>query len=266
MNPAVSNDGRHIAFSAIENGKRRIWVHDIDRATRVPLTRDFYVDAQPAWSPSDESIYFTSNRSDAALYEGRIGTLDIARKAVDHELQCAEVSVSGDGKYLAFITVAISDESNPYDIWQQSLSEDAIAAPIIATAANEMLPAISPDGRYVAFMSDQTGRWEVFVASSPDGATIWGPLSTEGGIQPKWYGMDELIYVDDRGLMSVKLELDNGFSWEKPVRVLAEQNAGVVLVDRSKLPISVRYDVDPSRESFIMVQDVSGHDTGIIVI
>ena len=67
-------------------------------------------------------------------------------------------------------------------------------------------------------------------ASSPDGATIWGPLSTEGGIQPKWYGKDELIYVDDLGLMSVKLNLDKGFGWEKPVSVLEEQQAGVVNV------------------------------------
>ena len=135
---------------------------------------------------------------------------------VDVEDPTFEADLSRDGRHLVFAMLAFEgqeeSESGNYDIWQLPLSDGAKPEPLIATPASELLPVLAPDGRHLAFMSDRTGRLEVYVSSFPDAQQTWGPISTDGGVQPKWSARGELFYIDSEGLMSVRIDTSAGFS------------------------------------------------------
>jgi hypothetical protein len=150
-----------------------------------------------------------------------------------------------------FATLSFGDrgesEDPDYDIWHLSRSAGATPAPLIATPAAELLPALAPDGRHLAFMSDRTGRLEIYVSSFPDARQTWGPISAEG-------------------LMAVKIDTSSGFSWSAPERVFTEEQVGARLVDPAQLPIAVRYAVADDGERLVIVRSLAGPDSGITVV
>ena len=179
-----------------------------------------------------------------------------------------EVNRATDTKLNREVAIKVLEESESgnYDIWQLPLSDGAKPEPLIATPASELLPVLAPDGRHLAFMSDRTGRLEVYVSSFPDAQQTWGPISTDGGIQPKWSARGELFYIDSEGLMSVRIDTSAGFSWSTPERVFTEEQLGAPLVDHAQAPITVRYAVADDGERFVVVRNLAGPDSGITVV
>ena len=118
----------------------------------------------------------------------------------------------------------------------------------------------------MAFMSDRTGRLEIYVSSFPGAQQIWGPISTDGGVQPKWSARGELFYIDGQGLMAVKVDTSAGFSWSAPERVFTQEQVGAALVDPAQLPIAVRYDVADDGERFVVVRSLAGPDSRITIV
>jgi Tol biopolymer transport system component/tRNA A-37 threonylcarbamoyl transferase component Bud32 len=296
--PAISPDGRLVAVSGLEGGRQDIWIHDSDRGTKWPLTADAPIDSQPAWAPSGKMLVFTSTgrsfgqssepgeqeskpvdyssmsrwvrEAETSLFfmpaEGNAEPTPV----VAFEERTFEADLSRDGKHVVFATLSFEDqgesEDPDYDIWVLALSEGSTPAPLVATPASELLPALAPDGRHVAFMSDRTGRLEIYVSSFPDARQTWGPISTDGGVQPKWSARGELFYIDAGGLMAVKLDTTSGFSWSTPERVFTQEQVGARLVDPAQLPIAVRYAVADDGERFVVVRSLAGPDSGITIV
>jgi hypothetical protein len=298
--PAISPDGRQVAVSGLEGGRQDIWIHDSDRGTKWPLTADAPIDVQPAWAPSGKMLVFTSTgrsvrqSSEPGAQGSRpadSSSISMSRwvreaatsvfslpaegnaeptPVVVLEERTFEPDLSRDGKHLVFATLSFGDrgesEDPDYDIWHLSRSAGATPAPLIATPAAELLPALAPDGRHLAFMSDRTGRLEIYVSSFPDARQTWGPISTDGGVQPKWSARGELFYIDAEGLMAVKIDTSSGFSWSAPERVFTEEQVGARLVDPAQLPIAVRYAVADDGERLVIVRSLAGPDSGITVV
>jgi Tol biopolymer transport system component len=296
--PAISPDRRQVAVSALEGGRTDIWIHDSDRGTKWPLTADAPIDVQPAWAPSGKTLAFTSTGRSVGegsepgaqeprptdssslsrwIREAATSVFSMPAKGnaeptplVVLEERTFEPDLSRDGKHLVFATLSFGDqgesEDPDYDIWVLSRSEGATPAPLIATPASELLPALAPDGRHLAFMSDRTGRLEIYVSSFPDARQTWGPISTDGGVQPKWSARGELFYIDSEGLMSVEIDTSSGFSWSAPERVFTEEQVSARLVDPAQLPIAVRYAVADDGERFVIVRSLAGPDSGITVV
>ena len=264
--PDVSPDGLFVAVTAMENGNRDIWVHDASRGTKSRVTSHPAEDYQSTWSPGGDSLIFGSRRN---------GVGDLFRKAVDGsgaaEPVVADAMVkfepfwSADGKYLAYLSYDSRAADAPRSISYLPLTGENEPQPFLSTAFEFLLPSLSPDSRFVAYMSDRTGRFEIYVSRFPDGDETWGPISVEGGMHPKWSSRGkELFYVDPSGLMVVAFDAGDEFEWSPPRRLFTEEQVGAELYDWSALPVNVRYDVAPGGERFVVVQ--SEGDSSITVV
>ncbi len=191
--PRLSSDGRYI--SVTEQDTRVVWRYDIARGALNPIT----VEGQSAFSlfaPDGKRVVF---RSGLAGGEGNLywkaadGTGGAERLATSTRSQTPG-SWSPDGTTLAYVEEGPSSGVFQFDIWGLSIA-DRKTRPIVQTASNEMSPEFSPDGNWLAYVSNESGRNEVYAQPYP------GPgerhlISNNGGEQPAW-GADgrELFYV-----------------------------------------------------------------------
>jgi eukaryotic-like serine/threonine-protein kinase len=283
--PTIAHDGVRVAAAVTDAGRSDIWIHDGKRGTSSPLTQDAPEDFQPSWLGATDTLVFSSSGRNVAGWSPavrRYGAFSIlhmlslssgeAVKAVPGltDMETFEPSGAPTGDRIAFVTMRLSEGTEArtldnYDIWFTSVG-DWRAQPLVATSAAELLPAIAPDGKHVAYMSDRTGRLEIYVASFPDGKRTWGPISKDGGIQPRWSERGELFFLDGEGLMAAKVDTSKELTWEEPRRVFTEAALGTTIVDRGQAPVTRRYDVDPSGDRFVVVRTVSGPESGIIVV
>jgi dipeptidyl aminopeptidase/acylaminoacyl peptidase len=155
----------------------------------------------------------------------------------------ASSSWSPDGQTIAFL------ENNPetgQDIWTVGVA-DRKARPFLKTKANESAPKFSPDGHWLAYTSDETGRWEVYVQPFPGPGGKW-QISTDGGMEPVWNpDGQELFYRAGNRMMAVPVTLHTGFSSGKPM----------VLFEGPWLPTPLtfpNYDVSRDGQRFIMLK------------
>ncbi len=180
--PRVSRDGRRIAVAAGDamlGGD--VWIHDVDTDTRVRLTEKGSDNRAPVWSPDGGAVAFASNRE---------GPQTIFRRSADGRDEAVGMTGGGDaqnpvswspvGRVLAFYRVV---ENGNRDIWTLDPGAEAVAR--LSTDANERSPALSPDARMLAYVSDETGRDAVHVRPYP--RTDAGAVATfEGAVEPVW--------------------------------------------------------------------------------
>jgi serine/threonine-protein kinase len=209
--PRLSPDGQRVAVSTRE--PRQVWSYDIARGALSPVS----VDGQSGYgifAPDGKRVVF---RSGAAGGEDNLYLRAAdGRGAVDRLTTSARSQTPGswspDGTTIAFMEEGVSAGFFQFDIWVVSIGDRKTRA-VIETAANEITPEFSPDGKWLAYASNESGRHEVYVQPYP-GPGERHQVSTNGGEQPAWSGTGrELFYVQGglfsgRGvtkLMSVKV-------------------------------------------------------------
>jgi hypothetical protein len=146
--PALSPDGKHVAYSAEQDGNSDIWVQDLVRGTRTRLTSSPAQELHPAWSPDGTRLFYAfeggvSHASIVAIGSDGTGAPD----TVAHGFQPV---VSPDGRNLVYTV----DRKGSGDLWAVPLDGRSVAKPFLATSASEEGPAFSPDGRWLAYSSD----------------------------------------------------------------------------------------------------------------
>ncbi len=218
--PQISPDGTRVAV----NSNSHIWIFDLDRGgSGTRLTREGY-NSMPVWSPDGERIAFSSARvGPAAVYAKRVDGVDEAELLIEHDHAAWPRSWSADGNSLAFY------ELNPAagagrDVFAWSFREED-KIPVVTSPANERSPIFSPDARWIAYTSDESGRDEVYVRSFVGVAGQW-KISTEGGREPLWSpdGI-EIFYRNGKRVMAVRVSTTSGFSPEAPVRLFEGEYA-----------------------------------------
>jgi len=200
----LSQDGSRLLTSVFDTNRRTrdIWLIDVQRGTRTRFTFD----------PSDaQSSVWTADGSRIAYNAARKGHLDLYEKAssgagAETELWADAfdkypAGYSPDGRFLLYTT---STSASAYDVWVLPLFGDRKPFPFLDTPFNEDVVRFSPDGRWVAYDSNESGRPEVYVTPFPKGAGKW-QLSTAGGTAPRWRADGrELFYLAPDGkLMAV---------------------------------------------------------------
>jgi serine/threonine-protein kinase len=205
---SLSPDGRRVALT-VEGSTWNIWIYEITRGTLTRLTFE-NDNRDPFWTPDGKRVVYTSFRN------GKYGLYWKAADASGSEEQlisdvnwlCAS-SFSSDGKELAYI------EQSPdtgIDIWILPLDGERKPRPFLRTRFREWFPAFSPDGHWVAYESDESGRPEIYVQQYP-GPGRKVQISNEGGTRPVWsHDGLTLFYANGDKLMRVAIEAKTGFA------------------------------------------------------
>jgi serine/threonine-protein kinase len=244
----LSPDGTHVAVLLFD--ELDIWILDLTRksVTQQRLTFDHKVWGDPVWMPDSQKVVFRILRdgmwslsSKAANGTGPVESLYASENDI-HASAC-----SPDGKFLLLVrNLSVRND----DIWALSLDGELAARPLMAESYDEGDPAISPDGHWIAYASDESGEYEVYVRPFPnvdDGKWL---ISTQGGEWPVWAPDGrELYYVragDQVQMMAVTVETEPTFAVGNP-EVLFEAPYYVI----GNRP----YDISPDGKRFLMIKD-----------
>ena len=211
----LSPDESQLAFSRVDPQSQApdIWILDLARGTSSRLTSERLVDASPTWSPDAQHLAFRSNRSSSIgveLYEMAITPGAPSRIVLGMQDRWSKQLPSNlipsawlkDGRVLFYQ----ANVDSGYGIWTTTVDQPR-PQPVVDSQYNELHPAPSADGRWLAYASDQSGRYEIYVQEFNTGAqrTL---VSTQGGMQPRWRADGrELFYVQlDGSMMRVAIE------------------------------------------------------------
>jgi eukaryotic-like serine/threonine-protein kinase len=240
--PRVSPDGKRVAVN-IEEVDSQIWLYDLDRETLTRLTFEGGASIDPVWTPDGKRIVFkgADNRLFWQLADGSTG----AEALTKSELAGNNVpgSWSPDGQVLTFMEI---NPETGYDIYILPL-RDGKPQPFLRTPSLETAPRFSPDGHFIAYASDESGRVEVYVRPYPGPGGKW-QISKEGGMEPVWNPKGrELFYRSGNKMMAVEVTTQPTFTAGKPK----------VLFERPYVPTPRSfpdYDVSPDGERFLMLK------------
>jgi Tol biopolymer transport system component len=217
---SLSPDGRRIATAQVEADvtTSTLWTIDVARGDLTLLGREGNPHS-PVWSADGRSIVFSSHRGwmiSNLFLQNADGTGE-AKQLVQSRQHGDPGSWSRDGRWLAY---AESSPETGHDLWTLDL-QSRRATVFRQTAANEDHPQISPDGAWLAYQSDETGRYEVYVEAFPAGGRRV-KISLDGGTEPLWCEADRtLLYRSGSRLMSVRFGGQGELpTRDKPVLVL----------------------------------------------
>jgi DNA-binding winged helix-turn-helix (wHTH) protein/Tol biopolymer transport system component len=210
-NPTISPDDRYVAADST-GSSMAIWLVDVERGTPTRLGEGVL----PLWGPRGSDIVFTSRKGSTADLVHR----SFAGSASDESLllRTPEMKIGGNWTHDSrFIVFTRSAPGTKLDLWKLSVS-DRTAVPFLETPFNEMHAQVSPDGRSIAYASDESGAWEVYVQAFPDGGAK-RPISMHGGAEPYWRrdGRELYYLAPDGTLMAVPVKSDDTFTAGRPV-------------------------------------------------
>ena len=235
-------DGQRLAFSRQIGRASDIWVLDLGRDARTRLTFEGTINNAPVWTPDGTHIVFNSVRARPGIYRRSADGSGEAELLLARSVgpQVPE-SISPEGRMLAFV------ELNPEtqrDIWMLPLDGEGSAFPFLDSPFSEQSPRISPDGRWLAYVSDETGRNEVYLRSVPD-RSAKQPISTSGGYSPVWSSEGtRIFYRHEREMVAARIDPATGLRLGAPT-VLFEG-------DYDTHNLGANYDI--AGERFVMIR------------
>jgi len=218
--PRLSPDGQRIAYAAVGR-EWQVWVYDLARGTNSRLTGEGRA-VYPVWTPDGKRILFSWHKSLAEnlFWQPNDGSTPMERLASSDNYQFAG-SWSSDGTTLVFVEGKQEGSQNSWDIAVLDARSGRVR-PFLNSHFTELYPEFSPDGRWIAYSSDESMRHEVYVRPFP-GPGMKHPVSSEGGIEPLWArNGKQLFYRWEDQVRVVDVQTDGGFTTSKS-RLLFEK-------------------------------------------
>ena len=216
----LSPDGTRIAFDSYDSRANlsEVWIGDVARGVQTKLTTGPSNNTGPVWSPDGSRVAFQSDRKHQAdIVMRSAGGSGSEEQLTDADSQSIPADWSADGRHILYF------DREPVGNRQMALSAISVAPPrrpitIVSRISSDFATArFSPDGKWVAYSRDESGRREVFVVSFPEG-TGKVQISSGGGINPVWTRKGrELLYSTYEGaVMSVEIDESRGFRASTP--------------------------------------------------
>ena len=242
----ISPDGSRMAVLTGSSGSGDVWVYDFERATSTRLTFNA-ANASPVWSLDSQSIFYTE-------YNTTSNKSILMRKSADGSREAETVTSLDNTAYVkaikpdgnsAFFDYQINTERG--DIVELALQPNSQMSRLLNTRFNEYASALSSDGRWLAYQSNESGRPEIYVRDLAGSGGRW-QISTDGGEEPRWSSDRGELYYRNSGLfMSVTIEVSPVFHAGSPKALFKgiydlRSNSGVT------------YDVDPKGNRFLMIR------------
>ena len=238
-NFAVSPDGSRLAISVLETS-RDIWLHDFGRGTAARRWTVEGNSVSPLWTSDGRRITFFSDRGEGGIFSRAIDA-GIAEPLLEGVPLAMPFSWSSDG-LLAYVTV--SAETSSQDIWLMS-ADGSELQPFVQTPAAEWSPSFSPNGQWVAYTSDESGQYEIYVGRNPPTSERW-QVSTDYGEESLWSPKGgEIFYRRGSQWLSVAVKTEPEFEYEPPQ----------VLFEGSYVNVNgLSFAVSPDAQRFIVIK------------
>ena len=239
--PRLSPDGQRVALRiGPPNADSHIWIYELTRGTLTRLT--FERSVAPTWMPDGTRVTFGSG---VVANPGGLFWKPADGSGVAEQLLASgrPGSWSPDGRVLAFTDFSTSDSA---DIWLLPIEGEKTAQPFLATPFHEGGAVFSPDGQWLAYASDESGRFEIYLRPypGPGGKT---QVSTEGGTEPVWARNGELFYRNGDKMMAVGIEAEPEFRIGIPQPIFEGQYA-------QGSWYRPNYDITPDGQRFVMIK------------
>jgi dipeptidyl aminopeptidase/acylaminoacyl peptidase len=256
----LSPDGARIALD-VRDQTSDIWIWDLNRQTLTSLNRDPAQDMSPLWMPDGKRVVWTSTRGggNPNLYSQAADGSGSAERLTINQANQFPTSVSPDGREVVLFGAGAT---GGMDLFKVSLQQkDPAAEPLVTSPAFDFDAELSPDGRWIAYHSNESGDFHVYVRPYPNVQDGRWQISTTGGSRAAWSKNGrELFYLDGDGfLTSVAVQPSSGagFAAGTPARILnTKYYAGA-----SILGLDLRaYDVSPDGQRFLMIKDIAAAD------
>jgi eukaryotic-like serine/threonine-protein kinase len=257
---ALSPDGKSVAVGLVRSGRTDIWVKQLPTGPFSRITFGDTSAVRPVWSPDGREVFYISDRGGSGVgvpYAHRADGTGTARPLVQSKLNFGQIVPSRDGRWLVLRTTATTAGGDILGL----KARDTTLVPLVATAATEFYPALSPDGRWLAYGSNESGTMEVYVRPFPETATAKWQVSTAGGGEPVWANSGrELFYINGRSeLVSAEIRPGAAFS-------VGEQHLLFSMAPFVRSGSFPSYAVAPDDRRFLMVREGDASQQGELVV
>jgi serine/threonine-protein kinase len=245
---ALSPDGRSAAVTLVNAGVPQVWVKQLDRGPASLLTDA--PSGSPAWSPDGRDLIFMR---DGSVWRGPADGRVLATRqwnGVGSGGIGNSIAYSPDGKWV----LATSDSGDMIGFRTEG---DSSVTRLVAGRGLDRRGSVSPDGRWLAYETDETGAWEVVVRPFPATDAAKRQVSAAGGTNPRWSrDGKELFYVDgDRDLIALPVTLSPSFSTGVPRRLFSLDSAGLV-----------SYDPTPDGSRFLAIRSIESDRWNDVIV
>jgi len=257
----VSPDGRSVAVSAIDlkAGTHDLWICDVARNLKTRFTFEAGEELTPRWSPDGRWLAYVSGRSGKqSLYRKQVAGSGVEELLFASESVKIPSDVSPDGKLLAFHDLGTETS---FDIWILPLTGERKPFPFLKTNFSEGNAVFSPDGKWLAYSSNESGRFEVYVAPFPGPGRKW-QVSAQGGAYPAWrQGGREILYQE--------LQTNRVFSVPVALRGDAPdfgKSTELFVATPPLAGIASRFDTTADGKKFLIIRPNQSRETGSLTL
>jgi Tol biopolymer transport system component len=262
----LSPDSRYVAVAEVEpiSGRSDLRLVDLVRGGNLRLTTSPATDASPVWSPDSARLVFRSNRGRQHdlhdLYVQQVAGGGANEFFVTSSVSKYPTDWSPDG---AFVVYHAFDKRTHYDLWAAPVGRDNESRPLLQTEFDEVQGQISPSGRWLAYTSNQSSGFEVYVQSLQADGRKW-QVSIAGGADPQWRADEKEIFylASDGRMMSVSLTGGTSLDPGVPQPLFRFRDVAVIP------PYSSAYDVQRDGQRFLVrasTEELQTHPLNVLV-
>jgi serine/threonine-protein kinase len=252
--PRLSPDGERLSVAIQQSDQFHIWIYAMARDSFERLSFGPDQDQAAIWTPDGKRLTFRRGEISNLFWQPADGSGPEERLTTSPYVQRAS-SWSPDGKVLVYNERSPSEEA--WDLWLFNLEDEPSQRPFLETPFREPFGAVSPDGRFLAYISNESGRLEIYVRPFPGPRGGKWKISTEGGVQPVWARSGrEIFYRNGDKMMAAAIETEPEFRAGKPTLLFEGK------FHRPEFAFP-QYDVALDGQRFVMIQDVESAPTQI---
>ena len=259
--PVVSPDGRQLAVGMRTGNSADIWTNRVEGNAPAKVTFGTTPSVSPAWTPDGRALtYISGATSTGDVFIQKLDGTQGATRLLKSPRAISEATWSPVGGWLLVRTTTPTMGSG--DILAFRPPGDTIPVPVVATPFAEYSPTVSPDGKWMAYASNVTGPFEIYVVPFPNPGTAKWQLSTHGGTSPRWsHGGNEIFYLDgEANLVAAQVTTT-------PTFAKGRQSVLTSAIDyANEGPSRRNYDVTPDDQRFLMIRRARGSGSSQIVV
>ena len=260
--PSLSPDGKHLAVSTRELTSQ-IWIKDLEQGTLSKLSLNGRDNIRPTWTPNGRTVAFVSDqRGRREIFERLADGSRAETVLLSEKRPISDVVLSRDGTWMIYAT-GLALAAGDGDLYARRVGTDSSIA-LAATAATETSPALSPDGRWLAYVSNESGTSEVYVSPFPNTAGGRWQISTQGGQEPIWSHSGKELFYRVIGATNAQMVVDVA---PGPSFVPGARRLLFPLARYYASPTHAQYAISPDDRRFIMIRPTeTDHADGLIAV